>query len=63
MICGYIDGILNSLTNKNNVFQKTHQANIKLSGIGEYELLGCNQAVLNEDLSMYTLSYHGTHLS
>ena len=47
MICGYIDGILNSLTS-NNVFSKTHEANIKLSGIGEYQLIGCNQITLNE---------------
>lgn len=61
MICGYIDGILNSLTQDNQLLEKTHQSHIKLSGIGEYNFLGCNFNVLNEDLSMYTLSYHGTH--
>lgn len=61
MICGYIDGILNSLTQDNQRLEKTHQSHIKLSGIGEYQFLGCNFNVLNEDLSMYTLSYHGTH--
>lgn len=62
MICGYIDGILNSLSNNNKAFLETHKPQIKLSGIGEYTLLGCNEVVLNEDLSMYTLSYHGMHL-
>ena len=61
MICGYIDGILNSITQDNQRLEKTHQSHIKLSGIGEYDFLGCNFNVLNEDLSMYTLSYHGTH--
>ncbi len=61
LICGYIDGILNSLTQDNQMVEKTHQSHIKLSGIGEYNFLGCNFNVLNEDLSMYTLSYHGTH--
>ena len=61
LICGYIDGILNSLTQDNQRVEKTHQSHIKLSGIGEYNFLGCNFNVLNEDLSMYTLSYHGTH--
>ena len=61
VICGYIDGILNSLTQENQRLEKTHQSHIQLSGIGEYQFLGCNFNVLNEDLSMYTLSYHGTH--
>ena len=61
IICGYIDGILNSLTQENQRLEKTHQSHIQLSGIGEYQFLGCNFNVLNEDLSMYTLSYHGTH--
>lgn len=63
MICGYIDGILNSLTNNNIVKQKSLQPNIKLSGIGEYTFLGCNETLLNEDLAMYTLSYHGMHFT
>ena len=61
MICGYIDGILNSLTQTNQQLNKTHQSNIKLSGIGEYNFLGCSFNVLNQDLSMYTLSYYGSH--
>ena len=61
MICGYIDGILNSLTQDNQRLDKTHQSHIKLSGIGQYEMLGCNYTILNEDLAMYTLSYSGSH--
>ena len=63
VICGYIDGILNSLSDKNKVKEKNFQSYIKLTGIGQYEMLGCNENVLNEALSMYTLSYHGTHFS
>ena len=47
-ICGYIDGILN---------------NARLSGIGTFQFSGCNELVLDETLSGYTLSYvaiHGT---
>ena len=63
-ICGYIEGILNSLTNNNKgMLSKDYQSNIKLSGIGEYQFLGCNENVLNEDISMYTLSFAGTHFS
>ena len=61
MICGYIDGILNSLTQDNQKLEKTHQSHIKLSGIGEYDFIGCSFDILNQDLGMYTLSYHGTH--
>ena len=56
-ICGYIDGILNSLTDKNQLNYRSLSNNIKLSGFGRYRFLGCNLAVLNEDISMYTLSY------
>ena len=63
MICGYIDGILNSISDKNKVFQKNRESRIKLTGIGEYSFLGCNQVVLNEDISMYSLSYRGTHFT
>lgn len=63
MIMGYIDGILNSLTNNQQLLQKSHQNQIKLSGIGEYQFLGANEVVLNEDISMYTLSYHGVHFT
>lgn len=45
-ICGYIDGILN---------------NARLSGIGTFQFLGCNQLVLDETLSGYTLSYAAIH--
>ena len=61
MICGYIDGILNSVTKENQRIEKTHQSHIQLSGIGEYDFIGCDYNILNEDLAMYTLSYHGTH--
>lgn len=59
LICGYIEGILKSLTPKNMLDTKTFKPDIKLSGIGSYQLLGCKQVVLNEDLSMYTLSFKG----
>jgi hypothetical protein len=45
-ICGYIDGILN---------------NTKLSGIGTFQFAGCNELVLNENLSGYTLTYRAVH--
>lgn len=45
-IAGYIDGILN----------KT-----RLSGIGTFQFMGCNQLVLNETLSGYTLMYRAVH--
>ena len=45
-ICGYIDGILN---------------NSKLSGIGTFQFLGCNELVLDETLSGYTLMYAAIH--
>lgn len=63
MICGYIDGILNSLTQNKQRIEKTHQSQIKLSGIGEYNFIGCDYNVLNQDLSMYTISYHGVHFT
>lgn len=62
VIAGYIDGILNSLSNDNKIaWQKGN--NIKLSGIGEYSFLGLNLVVLNEDISMYTLSYRALHFT
>lgn len=62
VIAGYIDGILNSLSNDNKTaWQKGN--NIKLSGIGEYSFLGLNLVVLNEDISMYTLSYRALHFT
>lgn len=45
-IAGYIDGILNKA---------------RLSGIGTFNFLGCNQLILNENLSGYTLMYHAVH--
>jgi len=45
-ICGYIDGILN---------------NARLSGIGTFQFMGCNELVLDETLSGYTLSYEAIH--
>lgn len=62
-ICGYIDGILNSISNPRSTGYNNFNSQFKLSGIGEYEFLGCQQHLLNEDLGMYTLAYHGTHFS
>lgn len=45
-ICGYIDGILNKA---------------RLSGIGTFQFNGCNELVLDETLSGYTLSYSAIH--
>lgn len=45
-IAGYIDGILNEA---------------KLSGIGSFKFLGCNELVLSENLSGYCLVYDATH--
>lgn len=45
-IVGYIDGILNES---------------RLSGIGTLNFLGCNQLILDENLSGYGLSYRAIH--
>lgn len=45
-IAGYIDGILNDT---------------KLTGIGTLNFIGCNELVLDEVLSGYTLSYRAIH--
>lgn len=45
-IAGYIDGILNES---------------KLSGIGTLNFVGCNELILDENLSGYTLSYRAIH--
>ena len=45
-IAGYIDSILN---------------NSKLTGIGTLNFMGCNELVLDEILSGYTLSYRAIH--
>lgn len=45
-IAGYIDGILNDC---------------RLSGIGTFQFMGCNELVLNEELSGYCLMYSAVH--
>lgn len=45
-ICGYIDGILN---------------NTKLTGIGTFQFAGCQELILDENLSGYMLSYQAVH--
>lgn len=45
-IAGYIDGILN---------------NARLSGIGTFQFVGCNELVLDESLAGYTLMYRAVH--
>lgn len=63
-IAGYIDGILNTLSNENKyAWNNNNGNNIKLSGMGEYLFLGCNLVVLNQDISMYTLSYRALHFT
>ena len=45
-IVGYIDGILN---------------NCKLSGIGTFQFMGCNELILNPEWAGYTLTYWAVH--
>ena len=45
-IAGYIDGILD---------------NCRLSGIGTFQFIGCNEIHLNENFSGYTLMYQAVH--
>ena len=45
-IAGFVDGILN---------------NCKLSGIGTLNFMGCNELILDENLSDYTLMYAAVH--
>lgn len=45
-ICGYIDGLLNES---------------RLSGIGKLHFLGCNQLILDENLSGYSLMFEAVH--
>lgn len=45
-IAGYIDGILN---------------NSKLTGIGTFQFMGCNELILNEELAGYTLMFSAVH--
>ena len=35
--------------------------NSKLTGIGTFQMMGCNQLILNEDLAGYTLMYKAIH--
>lgn len=64
-IAGYIDGILNSLSDNNKIDwqNRNSSSGVKLSGMGEYYFLGLNLVVLNEDISMYTLSYRALHFT
>ena len=48
MIAGYIDGILNFS---------------KLSGVGQFIFLGCQELILNQELSGYSLSYQAVHFT
>lgn len=61
IICGYIQGILNSLSENNLSSPSSFQSKIKLTGIGELQFIECKQVVLNEDISMYTLAFGGIH--
>lgn len=45
-IAGFIDGILNEA---------------KLSGIGTFNFIGCDEVIYNEDLAGYTLIYRAVH--
>lgn len=45
-IAGYVDGILNGA---------------RLTGIGTLQFMGCNELILNENLSGYTLMYNAVH--
>lgn len=48
MIAGYIDGILNMS---------------RLSGVGKFMFLGCQELILNSNLAGYTLSYAAVHFT
>lgn len=61
VIAGYIDGILSSITNENRALMSAADRSIRLSGIGEYIFAGCQLNVLNQDISMYSLTYYATH--
>lgn len=63
VIAGYIDGILNSLTDEYRKASNASLGKVKLSGIGEYTFAGCQLNVLNEDISMYSLTYYATHFT
>ena len=52
------------MTNKNKIaFRNVGTNGIRMSGIGAYNFLGCNMGVLNEDVSMYTISYRAVHFT
>lgn len=61
IIAGYIDGVLNQLTSKDSISYKNFMSRIKLTGIGNYNFNYCKEIIMNEDISMYTLSYRGVH--
>ncbi len=64
VICGYIDGILNSLSDSYvKTVQRSHQSKIKLTGPGYLKLVRCDYSNLNEDFSAYTLMYKGMHFN
>ena len=48
MIAGYIDGILNMN---------------RLSGVGKFVFLGCQELILDPNLAGYTLSYEAVHFT
>ena len=62
-IAGYIDGILNNCTNIYKGGTNSLAPNVQLSGFGSYIFNGCSYAVLDEDLSMYSLSYRAIHFT
>ena len=57
-IAGYIDGIFNFLRNQR--LNMSNSARV-LSGLGEYELLACNELILDQHLGGYCLTYRATH--
>ena len=61
-IAGYIDGILNSLTS-NQANMGDLKSHFKSSGIGECQFLGFDGSTLNEDFSVYTLTYQCKHFT
>lgn len=56
-ICGYIDGIF-------NLYNQHHKKpDTKLTGIGQYVYLGCNELILDEHFAGYTISYRAVHFT
>lgn len=62
IIASFIDGILNSVTDK-SIKRKDFASSLRLTGIGKYNFVGCVEHTLNEDFSMYILYYMGVHFS